>query len=163
MASWSTSPTSATSADDLLLFANYNQALPNNAAGTLSLQARRPIPEYSDITYAFNGGKSRYKAFQVKVEWRVRTNVTILSSLTLSEAKDNGAGSLENPNGNFPRRRTSTISTPTSALGVPPTVQQHDQCRVVAAVRSRPQWRPPRLDAIIGGWQLAAINQCQRR
>ena len=31
-------------ADDLLLFANLNQATPNNSAGTLSLQARRPIP-----------------------------------------------------------------------------------------------------------------------
>ena len=28
--------------------------------------------------------------------------MSLLSSLTLSEAKDNGAGSLENPNGNFP-------------------------------------------------------------
>ena len=47
-------------ADDLLLFANLNQATPNNAAGTLSLQQRRPIQEFADITYAFNGGKSRY-------------------------------------------------------------------------------------------------------
>ena len=30
--------------DDLLLFANYNQALPNNAAGTIPLQDRRPNP-----------------------------------------------------------------------------------------------------------------------
>ena len=29
-------------ADDLLLFANYNQAVPNNAAGTIPLQDRRP-------------------------------------------------------------------------------------------------------------------------
>ena len=38
----STSRTSATGPDDLLLFANYNQAAPNNAAGTIPLQARRP-------------------------------------------------------------------------------------------------------------------------
>ena len=44
-------------ANGMLLFANYNQAAPNNAAGSLSLQARRPIPEYADITYSFNGGK----------------------------------------------------------------------------------------------------------
>jgi hypothetical protein len=41
-------------ADDLLLFANYNQAVPNNIAGTIPLQQRRPIPEFADITYAFN-------------------------------------------------------------------------------------------------------------
>ena len=55
-------------ADDLLLFANYNQAAPNNAAGTLPLQHRRPIPEFGDITYAFNGGKSRYNALQAKFD-----------------------------------------------------------------------------------------------
>ena len=33
-------------ADDMLLFANYNQAFPNNAAGTLPLQSRRPIAEF---------------------------------------------------------------------------------------------------------------------
>src|SRR4029453_16335935 len=47
-------------ANDLLLFTNLNEAAPNNSAGTMSLQARRPIPEYGDITYSFNGGKSRY-------------------------------------------------------------------------------------------------------
>src|SRR5262249_23242079 len=56
-------------ADDLLLFANYNQAFPNNAAGTIALQDRRPIPSFADITYPFNGGKSRYKAFQAKFDW----------------------------------------------------------------------------------------------
>jgi outer membrane receptor protein involved in Fe transport len=86
----------------MLLFANYNQAAPNNAAGTLSLQARRPIPEYADITYSFNGGKSRHQAFQTKFDWRIGRDMTVMSSLTLSETKDNGAGSLENPNGNFP-------------------------------------------------------------
>ena len=89
-------------ADDLLLFANYNQAFPNNAAGTIELRDRRPIPSHSDITYAFNGGKSRHKAFQAKVEWRMSQRFTLLSSLTLSETKDNGAQSLENSNGNFP-------------------------------------------------------------
>ena len=31
-------------ADDMLLFANYNQAFPNNAAGTIPIQDRRPNP-----------------------------------------------------------------------------------------------------------------------
>lgn len=89
-------------ADDLLLIANYNQAVPNNAAGTLSLQSRRPISTFGDITYVFNGGRSRYDALQTKFEWRMRGDLTLLSSLTLSKAMDNGAGALENQNGNFP-------------------------------------------------------------
>jgi hypothetical protein len=89
-------------ADDLLLFANYNQAAPNNAAGTIPLQSRRPNSAFADITYAFNGGKSRYKALQTKFEWRLGQSLTLLNSLTLSETKDNGSQSLENSNGNFP-------------------------------------------------------------
>ena len=82
-------------ADDVLLFANFNQAVPNNPQGTLSLQARRPIPEFSDITYSFNGGKSRYNALQLKYEYRMRRGFMMISSFTWSNAKDNGSGSLE--------------------------------------------------------------------
>ena len=125
-------------ADDLLLFANYNQAAPNNAAGTIALPTRRPIPGFADITYAFNGGKSRYKALQTKFEWRVSRDVTLLSSLTLSETKDNGAQSLENAERQLPgaaglpqpRRRLRPV-------GLPPAVQQHDELRLDAAVRPR--------------------------
>jgi hypothetical protein len=37
-----------------------------NTAGTLMLQRRRPIQEFSDIIYAFKGGESRYRALMVK-------------------------------------------------------------------------------------------------
>src|SRR4030095_13432878 len=89
-------------ADGLLLFANFNQAAVNNAAGTIPLQARRPIQDMADITYSFNGGKSRYDALQMNYEWRMLGGVSLLNALTLSVAKDNGAGSLESPNGNAP-------------------------------------------------------------
>ena len=87
-------------ADDLLSLANYNQAVPNNPAGSLSLQARRPIQEFGDITYTSNDGKSRYNALQVKFEYRMPGNLMLLNAFTWSQAKDNGAGSLEAPNGN---------------------------------------------------------------
>jgi hypothetical protein len=89
-------------ASDLLLIANLNQASPNNSAGTIPLAARRPIPTFGDITYVFNGGRSRYDALQLKWEWRKGADLNLLSALTLSNAKDNAAQSLENNNGNFP-------------------------------------------------------------
>jgi hypothetical protein len=90
-------------ADDLLLFANYNQAVPNNSAGSIPLAARRPIAGFGDITYSFNGGKSRYNALQVKYEYRMRRGLMLLNAFTWSDAKDNGAGSLEgSETGNFP-------------------------------------------------------------
>jgi hypothetical protein len=50
----------------------------------------------------FNGGKSRYDAFQMKYEWRKGSALNLLNSLTLARAKDNSSQSLENANGNFP-------------------------------------------------------------
>jgi hypothetical protein len=135
--------------DDLLLFANFNQASPNNPAGTIPLQARRPIPEFADITYAFNGGKSRYHAFQAKLDWRMRNGFSLLSSLTLSQTKDNGAGSLENPNGNFPAPQD--INNLEADFGLSAYHQPYNSTTSVI-------WTTPFDNEWLGGWQVAAIN-----
>ena len=111
----STSPTSATARDDLLLFANFNQARPTTAPGTLTLQQRRPIPEFADITYSFNGGKSRYHAFQSKFDWRIGAR---LADPQLADAvgdeRQRRRIAREPATATSRRRRTSTTSTPTS-------------------------------------------------
>ncbi len=149
-------------ADDLLLFANYNQALPNNAAGTIPLQNRRPIPSFSDITYAFNGGKSRYHAFQSKFEWRMSRDLMLLSALTLSQTKDNGAQSLENSNGNFPAPQDF------NNLGADYGLSNYHQPynSTTSFVWSLPfgqgrRWASnasPLMESLVGGWQVAGIN-----
>jgi hypothetical protein len=149
-------------ATDMLLVANYNQAAPNNSAGTIPLAARRPIPTWGDITYNFNGGKSRYDAFQAKYEWRLGTTVNILSSLTLSKAQDNGAGALENQNGNFPAPQD--INNLAADYGVGAYNQPYNWTN--SFVWSLPFGRgkrwggnmSPALDLIAGGWQLAGIS-----
>jgi Carboxypeptidase regulatory-like domain/TonB-dependent Receptor Plug Domain/TonB dependent receptor len=148
-------------ADNLLLFANYNQALPNNAAGTISLAARRPISEFGDITYAFDGGYSNYQSLQARVEARVRS-LTFLSSFTLSKAKDNGAGTLENPNGNFPAPQDFTN------LGAEYGTSAYDQPwnSTTSLVWELPIGHGHRwlgnaagaTETLLGGWRLAAIN-----
>jgi len=149
-------------ADDLLLFANYNQAFPNNAAGTIPIQDRRPIPSYADITYAFNGGKSRYKALQTKFEWRMSRELTLLSSLTLSKTKDNGAQSLENSNGNFPAPQD--FRNLAADFGVSNYDQPYNS--TTSFVWALPfghgrRWASnasPLMEALVGGWQLSGIN-----
>ncbi len=149
-------------ADDMLLFANYNQAAPNNSAGTIPLQARRPIPGFADITYSFNGGKSRYKAFQAKFDWRTRGGLSVLSSLTLSKTEDNGAGSLENPNGNFPAPQN--FYDLEADFGLSAYHQPYNT--TTSVVLDLPFGRgrrfasnpSPLLEALIGGWQIAGIN-----
>jgi len=149
-------------ADDLLLVANYNQAVVNNAAGTIPLASRRPISTFGDITYVFNGGKSRYSAFQTKYEWRMGADITLLSSLTLSKAKDNGAGALENQNGNFPAPQD--FRNLDADYAVSAYAQPYNS--TTSFVWSLPFGRgkrwgsgvSPAMDALVGGWQLTGIN-----
>ena len=149
-------------ADDLLLVANYNQAVPNNAAGTIPLASRRPISTFGDITYVFNGGKSRYKAFQAKYEWRMGADITLLSSLTLSKAKDNGAGALENQNGNFPAPQDFRNLDADYALSAYHQPYNSTTSFVWALPFGRGKhWGSdvsPALDLLVGGWQIAGIN-----
>ena len=70
-ARWSTSPTSATAPTTCCCSPTSTRRRRTTAPARMSLQARRPIPEFADITYSFNGGKSRYHAFQGKFDWRM--------------------------------------------------------------------------------------------
>jgi hypothetical protein len=149
-------------ADDMLLFANYNQASPNDSAGTIALQDRRPISSFADITYAFNGGKSRYKALQTKFEWRMSGELTLLSSLTLSRTEDNGAQSLENSNGNNPSPQD--FRNLAADFGRSNYDQPYNN--TTSFVWSLPFGRgrhwasnaSPLLEALVGGWQVSGIN-----
>jgi len=149
-------------AEGLLLFANYNQAAPNNAAGTLTLQQRRPIQEFADITYAFNGGKSAYQSLQAKFNWRLNAGLSILSSLTVSQSKDNGAGSLENANGNFPAPQD--FNNLDADYGLSAYHQPYNS--TTSFVIDLPFGRDRKymsnangfVNALLGGWQIAGIN-----
>ncbi len=149
-------------ADGLLLFANYNQAAPNNATGTLTLQQRRPIPEFADITYAFNGGRSAYRALQAKFNWRMGGSVSILSSLTLSQSKDNGAGSLENSNGNFPAPQDATNLDADYGLSAYHQPYNSTTSFIIDLPFGRDRKylanAHPVVNALLGGWQIAGIN-----
>jgi hypothetical protein len=146
----------------MLLFANFNQAAPNNSAGSIPLQARRPIPGFADITYSFNGGKSRYHAFQAKFDWRMRAGLSVLSSLTLSQTKDNGAGSLENPNGNFPAPQD--FYNMDADFGLSAYHQPYNTTTSVVLELPFGRGRrflsdpSPLVEALVGGWLVAGIN-----
>jgi hypothetical protein len=139
----------ANKATDLLMVGNLNQAAPNNAAGTLSLQARRPIPTFGDITEVFNGGKSRYDALQMKYEWR-GANLNLLSALTLSKAKDNSSQSLENVNGNFPGPQD--INNVGADYGTSGYAQPYNSTTSIVWMLPLGRGR------VWGDWQVAGIN-----
>jgi Carboxypeptidase regulatory-like domain/TonB-dependent Receptor Plug Domain len=149
-------------ANGVLALANYNQAVPNNPAGSLSLQARRPIQEFADITYTSNDGKSRYNALQIKYEYRMNRGLMLLNAFTWSQAKDNGSGALENSPGNVPgpqdiRNREADYglsgynqpyNNTTSFVWELPFGQGRRWMKDANAI----------LDAFVGGWTLSGIN-----
>ncbi len=149
-------------ANKLLLFGNYNQAIPNQPGQNLTVQQRRPISSFSDITYAFNGGFSTYNSLQVRAEHRFNNGWQLLNAFTWSKAIDNGSGSLENPNGNFPAPQDIYN------LGADKGLSAYDQpfTNVTSFVWELPFGKgrkylaslPAFADAVLGGWQLTGIN-----
>jgi len=144
----------------LLLFANFNQAHPFTS-GTLA--QNRPIAGFGDITYAFNGGAGNYHSLQARIEHRSRAGLLLLNSFTYSHAIDNGSGSLENPNGNFPAPQDFYN------LGAERATSAYDQKfnNTTSVVYPLPLGRNKRffnsisggMDQLVGGWEISAINQ----
>jgi hypothetical protein len=81
---------------------DYNEATPNAAGGTLSLQARRPIATYGTIQESFNEGPSRYNALEAKLEKRYASGIYIANSFTWSHAQDVAAANQELDNNDTP-------------------------------------------------------------
>ena len=149
----------------LLLFANYNQARPNQPGQSLTLDQRqntRPFPAFGDITYSWNGGFSDYHSLQLRFEHRFSGGLFLLNSFTWSKAIDNAAGSLENPNGNFNGPQDFYNLKAEKALSA------YDQpfTDVLSMVYELPFGHgkrflanlPKALDYVVGGWELNGIN-----
>jgi hypothetical protein len=80
------------------ILADANQATPNAAGGSLSLQARRPITTFGAIQESFNGGPSLYNAFEAKLEKRYANGIYVANSFTWSHAQDVASANQENTN-----------------------------------------------------------------
>ena len=148
---------------DLAMIGNYNQAAVNNGAGAIPLaQRQRPIPQYGDITYIFNGGKAQYQGLQAKYEWRMGNAVRMLNSLTLSQAKDNSSQSLEFASGASPAPQD--INNLEAEWGTGAYHQPYNN--TTSLIWTLPFGRgqrwggamPAALDVLLGGWQLSGVN-----
>lgn len=152
-------------ANRLLLFANFNQAQPNQPGQSLALAQRqntRPYPTFGDITYNWNGGFSDYHSLQVRLEKRYSNGLFFLNSFTWSKAIDNAAGSLENPNGNF------TGPQDFYNLKAEKSLSAYDQplTNTTSLVYQLPFGKgrrhaaslPAIADFVLGGWEISGIN-----
>ncbi len=137
-------------------FINANQEIPANGFA-------RPYPKWpSDITEALNEFSSNFNSLQVRYEQRFVGGLTLLNSFTWEHSLDNASASLE---GNTP--------SPQDGFNLHADYSQSDYNLPVANVTSLVYELPighgrqflsganGAEDAILGGWQISAINTAQ--
>ena len=117
---------------------------------------------YGDITEALNGFYSHYDALQARYEQRFVNGLTLLDSFTWQNSRDNASASLE---GNTP--------SPQDANNLRADYSQSDYNLPVANILSLVYELPfgkgrayaasanSFVNALIGGWQVSAINTMQ--
>jgi hypothetical protein len=151
----------------LPLLGDLNQARPVTAAelaatGTplSTLDARRPIQGFGNITAVVPTGFSNYNALQVRFEHR-GGDVTLLNSFTYSKAIDNVGQVLEGTNGGSPNPQD--FNNPNNDKG-PSSFDQrfNNTTSVVYALpfghgKRFGSGMPGVLEAIAGGWEASTI------
>ena len=145
----------------LILFADRNQALPNQLGQNLSLQARRPIPAYSTILQTLNAGFGSYHALQIKLEKRYSQGLTLLSSFTWSKAIDNipdyveASGSASMPIANY---YNVAADKSVSAIDQPLNSTTSILYELPFGKGRRFRTSSPLLGAIVSGWSMNLQN-----
>lgn len=137
-------------------FLNGNQKNP-------SLGFARPFNNWpSDITEALNEFYSNYNSLQARYEQRMSHGLTLLNSFTWEHSLDNASASLE-----------ANTPSPQDANNLAADYAQSDYnlpvINVTSLVYELPFGRGRRfmsstngfMDAVIGGWQVSAINTAQ--
>lgn len=140
---------------------NYNQANPALGRGTNG-KYKRPISTLQDISYTFNGGGGNYNGLQTRFEQRNFFGFTILNSFTWSRTFDTASANLEYKWGHSPA--PMDLYNPSKDYG--PSENDRPLVNVLSVVWTLPVGKGKHYlnhangftDALLGGWQLSAIN-----
>lgn len=67
----------------LTILSDANQALPNQQGQNLTLQQRRPIPNFAGIEIAYDRGFGSYDGLQLKLEKRYSSGLYFITGVRL--------------------------------------------------------------------------------
>jgi hypothetical protein len=133
----------------------------NTGVGCLTQQARRPISTFTNILTALPSGYLVYNSLQAKLERRYSNGIYLLNSFTWSKAINNASADLESNGGDS---AVVNIANPAADRGLSSYDQTLNNTLTVIADlpfgkdrmfgQSAPGWQ----QAVLGGWQLSAIN-----
>jgi Carboxypeptidase regulatory-like domain len=145
---------------------DFNQAATepascNTGIGCLTQQQRRPISTFTNILTAIPKGYLNYNSLQTKLERRYSNGLYLINSFTWSQAYNNASADLETYGGDS---ALVNFYNPQGDRG-PSSYNQplNDTLSVIADLPygkgrmfgdTAPGWQ----QAIVGGWQLSAIN-----
>ncbi len=149
-------------ARNLIIINDQNEARPNRVGENLPIQDRRPIANFSSIATVFPLGFSDYRALQVKLEKRAARGLYLLNSFTWSRGIDNASQALDSPSGDGPS--VQSIYDPNNDKGR--SANDLPFVNATSVVWELPVGKGRRFlsnlgvvgDAILGGWQVTAIN-----
>jgi hypothetical protein len=148
-----------------LVLADLNQATPDNAAGTLTLQSRRPYNGTyccADISMALNEGHSNYNSLQTKLEKRYSDGIYLINSFTWSHTMDQASGHLEEDDGDTEYVNLYNMAGDYGRSSLDQPINEtlaitydlpYGHGRQFGSNASYP------LELIAGGWEASAINQ----
>jgi Carboxypeptidase regulatory-like domain/TonB-dependent Receptor Plug Domain len=149
--------------EHLPIIADYNQATPNVAGGTLSYQQRAPVPTYGPITWVYAGGTSHYNGLSARVEHRFGHGLYLLNSFTWGRAIGDSEQALEYYAGYVEANPQNIHNLGAEAGPSSFDVQFNNVTSVVYQVpfgkgrKYGSNWNPA-IDAVLGGWELNTIN-----
>ena len=148
---------------NLIVFADYNEALPKPPGENLSIQARRPNQAFGAITVTWPGAFANYHAFQAKLERQFSEGFYLLNSFVCSKAIDNTGQALE-AQGSGGRASPQSFYN----LRAEKAVSDFDQTlnNTLSLVYELPFGKgrkhlsnlPAVADHLLGGWQFNIIN-----
>ncbi len=147
---------------NLIIINDQNEARPNRVGENLPIQDRRPIANFASISTVFPLGFSNYRGLQVKVEKRATQGLYLLNSFTWSRSIDNASQPLDSPGGDGPS--VQSIYAPGNDKGR--SANDLPFVNVTSLVWELPVGKGRKFlshlsgagEAILGGWQLTAIN-----
>jgi len=147
----------------LPIIADYNQAATNPVGQTIAYTARVPIPAFGPITWLDPAGVNHYDGLSARLEHRFAKGLYLLNSFTWGKGMGDSEQALEYYAGYF-EANPQNIHNLAAEKG--PSSFDVKVNNVTSVVYQLPFGKGrqfganmnPVLDAILGGWELNAIN-----
>ena len=145
------------------IIADYNQAVPNLPGQTLGVQARRPNQSFGALTWVDPAGNNNYNGLSARVEHRYSAGLYFLNSFTWGKALGDSEQALEYYS-NLTGANPQNIRNLAAERG--PSSYDVKFINVTSVLYQLPFGKGrkymsrvnPILDAVLGGWDVNAIN-----